>query len=292
MKPSWMEAGVEKVCALTGAHGYVGSRIRQALEADGWRVVVLSRRSPQDSHDIPWSLGCQHSITEELWRHSVVALVHAAWDFAQFRADDIERVNVQGSLSLFEQAGAAGVRRIVFVSSMSAYPEARSLYGKAKMAVEVAARKFSAVTIRPGLVFGDRSGGVFGAMQRKVDRSSIIPLIGGGNYPQYMVHEEDVGAAIVSALAILNPPRDPISVAHPHPWPLLELVERIAVSRKRHVHFVVIPWWLVLYGLKLSQSLGLQSGFRSDSVVSLLNPNPLPEFNCVCHLGVQPRPFQ
>jgi len=292
MKSGWMQAGKEKVCALTGAYGYVGSRIGRALEADGWRVLALSRRSSNDSHKIPWSLGGQHCITEELRCYSVAALVHAAWDFTQVRANDIERVNVQGSLRLFEQAVAAGVSRVVFVSSMSAYPEARSLYGKAKMAVEVGARKFPTVTIRPGLVFGDQPGGVFAAMQRKVDRSSIIPLIGDGSYPQYMVHEEDVGAAVVSALGIVNIPPEPVNVAHPQPWPFRKLVERIVDSRKRHVRLVAVPVSLVLYGLKLTESLGLRSGFRSDSVVSLLSPNPHPEFNCVRLLGVYPRPFQ
>ena len=130
---------------MTGAHGYVGSRIRHALEANGWRVVALSRRASQIPGDIPWSLDGQHSITEELRQRLVAALVHAAWDFTQVRPGGIERVNVQGSVRLFEQAVAAGVQRIVFMSSMSAYPKAHSLYGRAKMAVERAAGNFAAM---------------------------------------------------------------------------------------------------------------------------------------------------
>jgi nucleoside-diphosphate-sugar epimerase len=286
-----MGAEVRKICALTGAYGYVGSRIRQALEANDWRVVALSRRRPHVSGDLPWSLDGEHSITEDLRRRSVTALVHGAWDFAQVRWDGIERVNVQGSVRLFEEALAAGVRRIVFISSMSAYPKAHSLYGRAKMAVERAAKNFSVAVIRPGLVYGDRPGGVFGAMQQRVNRSSLIPIIGDGSYPQYLVHEDDVGAAVLSALNAESVSPEPISVAHPEPWPLRRLIEKIAKSQSRHVRLVPVPWWFIFGGLKLAEMMAASLAFRSDSVVSLVYPNPHPEFNCARLLGVAPRPF-
>lgn len=285
------EGTTRKVSALTGAHGYVGSRIRHALEANGWRVVALSRRALQAPGDVAWSLNGQQPITEELRRDSVAALVHAAWDFSQVRAAGIERVNVQGSVRLFQQAAAAGVRRIVFISSMSAYPRARSLYGRAKMAVELAAGHFAAVVIRPGLVYGDQPGGVFGSIKRGVDRFSLIPIVGDGSYPQYLVHEDDVGAAVVAAVNAESACAEPISVAHPEPWPLRKVIEKIAKSQNRRVRLVPLPWWFIFCGLKMAETMAVRIGFRSDSVIGLVYPNPHPEFNCARCLGVQPRPF-
>jgi len=281
---------VRRVCALTGAHGYVGSRIRQALEASGWRIVALCRATPHIPGDLQWSLNDRHPITEDLRHRSVVALVHVAWDLAQVRSDLIERVNVQGSIRLFEQARAAGVQRIVFISSMSAYPEAHSLYGQAKMAVERAAENFSAVIIRPGLVYGDQPGGVFGSMQQRVARSSLIPIIGDGTYPQYLVHEDDVGACVVSALRAERV-SEPVTVAHPEPWPFCKLIEKIAKSRNRRVRLVPVPWRFIFAGLRLAEMMAARPAFRSDSVVSLVYPNPNPVFNCASLLGVEPRPF-
>jgi nucleoside-diphosphate-sugar epimerase len=253
--------------------------------------VALSRRTPQIPRDIPWSLDGRHSITEDLRQRSVAALVHVAWDFTQVRPGGVERVNVQGSVRLFEQAAAGGVRRIVFLSSMSAYPEAHSLYGRAKMAVERAAGNSSAVVIRPGLVYGDRPGGVFGSMQQRVKNSSLIPIIGDGSYPQYLVHEDDVGAAVVSALTAESVPPEPVSVAHPEPWPFRRLIEKIAKSQRRRVRLVPVPWWLIYGGLRLAEMMAARLPFRSDSVVSLVYPNPHPEFNCARLLGVEPRRF-
>lgn len=280
-----------RICALTGAYGYVGSRIRSALETHGWRVAGLSRRTPQGPDDIAWSLDAQHPITEEFRRHSVDALVHAAWDFTRVRAAAIERVNVQGSIRLFEQAVAAGVKRIVFISSMSAYPGARSRYGRAKMAVERAAGILPAVVIRPGLVYGAQPGGVFGSIQKSVNKFFLIPVIGDGSYPQYLVHEDDVGAAVVASLNAEVVFPEPVSVAHPEAWPLRRLIETIAKSQKRPVRLVSVPWWFIFCGLRLAEMMKASPGFRSDSVLSLVYPNPHPEFNCACRLGVRPRPF-
>jgi len=280
-----------RICALTGAHGYVGSQIRHALETNGWRVIALSRRQMQPAEEILWSLESPRPIAVQLRQHFVSALVHAAWDFTQIRAADIELVNVQGSVRLFEQAAAAGVARIVFISSMSAYPEARSLYGRAKMAVEHAARNFAAVVLRPGLVYGDRPGGVFGSMHEMVNKSSLIPIIGNGSYRQYLVHDGDVGAAVVAALNTESASPEPVSVAHPEIWSFRRLVEVIAKSQNRHVRLVPVPWWFIFCGLKLAEMMAVRLAFRSDSVISLVYTNPHPEFNCLRCLGVQPRPF-
>jgi len=159
------------------------------------------------------------------------------------------------------------------------------------MAVERAAENLSVVVIRPGLVYGDRPGGVFGSMQDRVNKSSLIPIIGDGSYPQYLVHEDDVGAAVVSALNADSVSPEPVSVAHPEPWPFRRLIEKIAKSQSRRVRLVPVPWWLIFGGLRLAEMMAVRPAFRSDSVVSLVYPNPHPEFNCARLLRVEPRPF-
>ena len=119
----------------------------------------------------------------------------------------------------------------------------------------------------------------------------MIPIIGDGSYPQYLVHEEDVKAAVLSALKSKDGLREPVSVAHPEPWPFRKLIEKIAQSQNRRVHLVPVPWRFIHGGLKLAEMMGTAPGFRSDSVISLVYPNPRPEFNCAWLLGVEPRPF-
>ena len=284
-----------KVCALTGAHGYVGSALRRGLTAAGWTVVPLSRREKLAEDEIRWSLdqataSGPNALCEELRRREVSAVVHAAWDLRLVRPRDLERVNVQGSLRLLDQARAADVPRFVFISSISAFDEAESYYGKTKLAVEREVTRQGGAVIRPGLVYGERPGGMFGALQAQAARGAIIPLLGNGRYAQYLVHEDDLAAAVVAAVSAEKVPQTPVTVAHPDAWPLRSLMQQLAQSAGSKPRFVSIPWPLVYQGLKLTEAVGLKLGFRSDSVIGLVRHNRHPDLNAGL-LGVTPRPF-
>jgi len=286
---------MSRVCALTGAHGYVGSALRRGLTAAGWTVVSLSRREKVAEDEIRWSLdeasgSGPNTLREELRRREISAVVHAAWDLRLVRPRDLERVNVQGSLRLLEEARAAGVRRFVFISTISAFDEAESDYGKTKLAVERGVALQGGVVIRPGLVYGERPGGMFGALKTQAGRGAIIPLLGNGRYAQYLVHEDDLAAAVVAAVSLEKAPERPVTVAHPEPRPLRSLMRQLAESQGSHPRFVSVPWPLVYQGLKVTEALGLKLGFRSDSVIGLVRHNRHPDLNASL-LGVAPRPF-
>ncbi len=284
-----------KVCALTGAHGYVGSALHRGLTAAGWTVVSLSRREKLAEDEIRWSLddasgSGSNALSDELRRREVSAVVHAAWDLRLVRPRDLERVNVQGSLRLLDAARAADVPRFVFISSISAFEEAESYYGKTKLAVERAVARQGGVVIRPGLVYGESPGGMFGALQAQASKGAIIPLLGNGRYAQYLVHEEDLAAVVVAAVSAEKVPQKPITVAHPDAWPLRTLMRHLAQSAGSQPRFVSVPWPLVFQGLRLTEAVGLKLGFRSDSVIGLVRHNRHPHLNAGL-LGVAPRPF-
>jgi nucleoside-diphosphate-sugar epimerase len=284
-----------KVCALTGAHGYVGSALRRGLTAAGWTVVCLSRREKLAEDEIRWSLDeasglGPNALREELQRREVSAVVHAAWDLRLARPRDLERVSVQGSFRLLNAARAADVPRFVFISTISAFEEAESYYGQTKLAVERAVAQQGGVVIRPGLVYGERPGGMFGALKAQAGKGAIIPLLGNGRYAQYLVHEDDLAAAVVAAVSAEKVPREPVTVAHPDAWPLRSLMQQLAQSAGNNPRFVHVPWPLVYQGLRLTEAVGLKLGFRSDSVIGLVRHNQHPGLNAGL-LGVAPRPF-
>jgi nucleoside-diphosphate-sugar epimerase len=294
--------GTRKVCALTGASGYVGGILRRALEDGGWNVVTLSRGGAESGDSIPWSLGGEaggpgngtarpapQRLEDALRARGVSALVHAAWDLRLVRRSDLERVNVQGSMRLFAGAKAAGLDRLVFISSISSFAGARSDYGQTKLAVESAAAGYGGVIIRPGLVYGSQPGGMFGALKQQAG-SPVIPMIGNGSYPQYLVHEEDLASAVLHALSMNTAPNVPVTVANSHSWPFSALISEIARSQGKSPRFAPVPWQLIYTGLKTAETIGLKIGFRSDSVLSLVYQNPRPVWNASL-LGVEPRPF-
>ena len=144
--------------AVTGARGYVGSRVADAIERAGGKVLRLGRAEAPLGSEPPAFDG-------------VDALVHAAWDFAPHTRREIARVNVDGSVRLVDAARSAGAERIIFVSTLSAFPGCPSMYGRAKLDVEEHVRSLGGVAVRPGLVWGRPGGSLYARLAALADRS-------------------------------------------------------------------------------------------------------------------------
>ena len=278
-----------KLCALTGANGFVGTCLARRLRSEGWEVVPWVRRPELGAEAVPFLLG--QEVDPALFK-GVQALVHCAYDFAPLRWSDIRAVNCLGSQKLLEAARRAGVEKTAVISTISAFAGCRSLYGRAKLEIESHAVAAGALVIRPGLVYGDQSGGMFGRLAKQVQASRVIPVLSGGRQTQYLVHEEDLGNLLLGALTGLVPPGTvPICAAHAHGWELREILERIATVLGKRASFVPVPWqclWLALKSLELAH---MPAAFRSDSLISMIYQDPNPSFDLMATLGFRCRPF-
>ncbi len=279
------------VCALTGSTGYVGSALASALGGH-MKIVPLARRELQ-ADTITWDFNSERDISGELQARKVDVLVHAAWDMRANTLDELRRTAVAGSQRLYFMAAKAGIKRIVFISTISAFTGCRSAYGRSKLEVEGMTRAQSGVVLRPGLVYGPTPGGVFGAIRNQVAGGKLIPLIGNGRAPQYLLHEETLKDAVVRAALgeFDSSAGEPITVAHPQPWPFRDLVVKIAEKENRKVTLLPVPWPLLYTGLRSAEMLKVRLPVRSDSVISFVHQNPSPDFSKLSQYGIQPIPF-
>jgi len=280
----------DNICAMTGANGFVGSCLKRRLQTEGWRVVSWTRRPDPATDAVAFRLG--QEVDPSLLK-GVRALVHCAYDFGPLREAEITAVNVTGSQKLLRAAKEAGVETIVVISSLSGFAGCRSRYGNAKLQIESLALSAGAFAIRPGLVYGSHSGGMFGQLARQVRGSRIVPILWGGNQVQYLVHEEDLGNLLMGALAGRVPRgTGPISAAHAQGWELKDILARIASALGKHVSFVPVPWPVIWLGLKSLELAGAPAAFRSDSLISMVYQDPSPNFDLLKSFGFRCRPFQ
>jgi nucleoside-diphosphate-sugar epimerase len=279
----------QPVCAITGSNGYVGGCLKNFLASRGWEIRELTRQPKPGSRGVAFQLGGDVS------RQSlagVTALVHCAYDFKPLKWQEIAAVNVTGTQKLFQAARAAGVQRIVFISSISAYDGCRSLYGRAKLAIEKIAREQGALTLRPGLVYGPGPGGMFGKLTAQVRKAKVIPMIGDGSQIQFLVHHEDLSAFVARSLEPSAPWETRLlTAANEQPWAFKQLLLEIAQGLDKKVSFIPLPWRLVWAGLKGAETCGLRLNFRSDSLVSLMYQNPRPDFSANARAGLICQPF-
>ena len=279
-----------EVCAVTGATGYVGSLIVDAISPQA-AVVPLVRR-PGNRNDLQWELEAATDISGALRARGVTTLVHAAWDMRANSLDELRGSSVAGSRRLLEMAGRAGVSRFIFISTISAFPGCRSAYGRSKLEVEDTFNSMGGTVLRPGLVFGPHSGGIFGTIREQVRKSKLIPLIGDGRAPQYLLHEKTLMQVIARAVAgDFDGEPSPLTIAHPKAWPFRDIVSLIAEEEGRKVTFIPVPWRILYGGLRTSELMQIKLPVRSDSVISFIYQNLKPDFSKMEKYGVEPLPF-
>src|SRR6185312_9740587 len=183
----------KKICAITGSNGYVGSCVKNYFASRGWEIFELTRRPKANGRGLQFQLG--DDISPQL-PSGISALVHCAYDFKPLKWNEIVSVNVEGSRKILEAARAAGIPKTIFISSISAFDGCKSLYGKAKLEIEKIALANGALVIRPGLVWGNPPGAMFGKLVEQIRKKSVIPMIGDGSQIQFLVHNEDLCAFI------------------------------------------------------------------------------------------------
>ncbi|WP_415391684.1 NAD-dependent epimerase/dehydratase family protein [Paracoccus sp. SJTW-4] len=193
--------------AVTGASGLVGRFLTRGLAVAGHRVETLQG----------WRLGQPAPLD------GCEALIHAAFAHVPGRyrggeGDDPEgfvALNRDASLRLFEQARAAGVAQVVFLSSRAVYdalpagtplpdgtaPAPHSLYGRVKAETEaglaaLARPGFATASIRATGIYGPGAGHKWtGLFADYLAGQPVAPRIGTE------LHGDDLAAA---ALLILG----------------------------------------------------------------------------------------
>jgi nucleoside-diphosphate-sugar epimerase len=268
--------------AVTGATGFLGRHIVQALLAGGHGAVALSRRLlPSEAvPHLSFDLGRVCPSADDFAKLGIEGLVHCAWDFSPSSATEYARVNIQGARRLIEAATKGGVQHLIDISSMSAFPGCRSLYGKAKLDVEAIFSGAGGMILRPGLIWGENAAGMVGTLDGLVKRLRIVPLIGSGAKSLFLVHVEDLAELICR---IVEAPAFPacaiLTAAYPESVPLRRILEMRARSYGLSRAFLPVPWQLVWFALRSLEMIAPGKGPRSDSVLGFIYSDPAPDFD-------------
>ena len=260
-----------KVVAISGATGYLGTVLEPAFVAAGYRVQRLTRSPRLGTDDRAFSLG--QDVRAELF-DGVDVFVHCAYDMMVTARPEIWERNVFGTVKVFDAAMAAGVGRTVAVSSMSAYPGTRQLYGRAKLEVELAALDRGMAVVRPGLVYGPGWGGMAGTL-RRMATLPVLPDFGAGAV-QFTIHEDDLASAVVAIAQSAQAPGAPVGIAHPKPLSFRTLIGDLAAGQGRpRPRFIPVPSMAVYGALRIAEALGVPLPVRADSLLGLVRPAPV-----------------
>jgi UDP-glucose 4-epimerase len=210
---------------VTGATGFIGQHLVNALLEEGASVIVLSRRPPSETgRKYKTVVGdLTNPATLEGICDDVDIVFHlGGYAHALDQLDeDSEKINwevtVEGTRALVGQSLKAGVERFIFFSSVKAMGEggescidetmdsqAASSYGKAKreaekLVLESGRQGMSPTVFRLPMVYGPGCKGNLPRMIRAVARGYFPPLPETGNRRSMVDVRDVVQAALLAA---------------------------------------------------------------------------------------------
>lgn len=180
---------------LTGASGFVGCNLAQALIARGHTVRPVSRRHGVDMGRL---------LSPEDWRLHLIgvdAVVNAAGIIGQSRTQRFDRLHTQAPVALFRACEQAGIRRVVQISALGADEAALTDFHRSKRAADTTLLgcDLDGTVLRPGLVYG--AGGTSAAFLLRVAAWPWIPVLDAGDQPLQPLHISDLVDTVLALLS-------------------------------------------------------------------------------------------
>jgi nucleoside-diphosphate-sugar epimerase len=259
---------------VTGASGFIGSRLVGALRAQGMGVRGTYCRNRPDTPGVEWCPVPQLDLPAQ-WpallaqTDAVVhlaALVHRGRKSARQRWGEFERVNVAGTRVLARACRDAGVRRVVFMSSISIYgrgtqriDESAPLapqddYGRSKLLAEQAleAELSNGPTdwciLRPPLVYGRGCPGNLPRLQRLVASGLPLPFGAVRNRRSFMFVDNLIDA-VMTVLRFPGDIRAAYVLSDGSDFATPQLLRALAAGSGRPLRLLSVPVrWLRALG--------------------------------------------
>ena len=267
---------------VTGGTGVVGVSTISALLERGHDVRLLSRHADRDAR--AWANGVTPVEGDVADAASIAGaadgcdvVVHLVAVVDESPPDvTFQRVNVDGTRNIVAEADRAGVRKIVYTSSLGC-ERGQSPYHRSKLAGEAIVRGFNGhwVILRPGAVYGPGDEHL-SALLRMVRTLPAVPIIGDGHQPVQPLWHEDAAAAIATAVEREDLNGGVYDLAGEELTSQRDLVDRFKRLTNRASVDIPVPELLAQFGIRAAGAIGVDLGFSDSQLQMLIEGSALP----------------
>ncbi|HEX2543321.1 MAG TPA: SDR family oxidoreductase [Ramlibacter sp.] len=277
---------------VTGATGFIGRAVAQALAERGHTVVrVMRRPRPHDSDIVQADFARVPGRDWWLRRlHGVEAVVNAVGILREQRGQTFAALHTDAPSELFHACAAAGVHCVVQVSALGADASAQSAYHRSKKAADdvLRALPLRGAIVQPSLVYGP--GGTSAALFNKLAVAPVLPFPDGGRMQVQPVHIDDLVAGIVRLVEAPPPAMATLAFAGPQPLELRTYLAqlRAALGQGGRQWIVPLPAGLFRIGAAFAGHLP-GSMLDRETADMLLAGNVTPRNGLAPLLGHSPR---
>lgn len=251
---------------ITGAHGFLGAHLVTHFAAKGWQVRALVR-SPATAKKQPNVTYLAYDMTKDFDARKIFTdadyLVHTAYIKEDRKHPNAFELNMEGTKQLLEASRTHKLKKNIFLSSMSALPDAVSTYGKQKYAIQKLFNDTQCdVVIRSGLMIGN--AGLIREISQFIKTKHIAPLIDGGNQPLQTIAIYDMVRVIDRILEL--DVAGTFTIAEPAPITYRGLYKAIAKQLHTPLLLIPVPFWIPLTVIRTIQMLHLPFKITEDNL--------------------------
>lgn len=265
--------------AVIGGAGFLGYHLAHRLASRGIPVTLVDV-APFEVSEYPPGVRCVRAdvrdaaLAEILRDHAVV--IHAAAALPSRRRREIFDVNVRGTRTVLDASLAAGVERVIYLSTAAVYGvprkaplhetdpvQAIGAYAASKIAAEhvCAAYRRNGLCVpivRAGTFLGTGRLGVFQILYDWVLRGKRIPIIGDGTNRYQLLEVSDLVEAIdrlsTAPSEVVN---DTFNVGAQEFQTVAEDVGALCAAAGSGARVLPTPAWAVKSALTVFEALGL-----------------------------------
>jgi NADH dehydrogenase len=273
---------------VTGASGYIGTRLTPLALKRGHDVVTTSRLNTSSTNERLWfDLTLDNKIQVPRGTDVVVHLA-AKTTHTNCLGEECEVSAAQRLIKATQESGA----RFIFISSQTARPNAPTIYGRIKWRIEQEVLSAGGWVVRPGQVYGRELRGLFGTLANTVRRLPLLPAF--MPVPRVQpIHIDDLSEALLRIAERDDVPSGVYCLAESEPISFSTFLGEIALSRLRcRRGFIPVP---VVVTKVLSSALGESMRKRLsflERLSSLFDLPPMETAADLKRLGLTLRPLR
>src|SRR5829696_621188 len=248
------------VVLLTGATGFIGRHLLEALVAAGHKVVCAVRHVSSKSGGHPRIRYVEADFTTDCdpktWAPrltDVDAVINAVGILRERGTQTFETIHVRAPQALFAACATAGVRRVIQISALGADEAALSRYHLSKKSADdfLATLPVDWTIVQPSLVYG--AGGTSASLFTMLASLPCIPVPGRGEQQVQPVHIDDVVQVVLALLQLPEKWRCRVPIVGAAPLSMRDFLARLrAAMGLGRAPVVPMPMSLMQIGARVS----------------------------------------
>ncbi|NUM60010.1 MAG: NAD(P)-dependent oxidoreductase [Bdellovibrionaceae bacterium] len=221
------------------------------------RKLLTENTSTTNKGSSLWALG--NAIPENILE-SCDWIFHCAHDF------NSAEINLVGGHKLIQQLKKFPEKKVIFISSYSAFADADSDYGKIKYQLENLFLENGHYILRPGLIVGE--GGMFFKLFKSILKYPIVPIIGQGLSPISYLAINDLCLALEFIMSN-KPLKKDFNLFSKNFINQIEMARAIKISQNKSFFYLKVPLIIIELVVSLAEGLKIKLPISKENIKGL-----------------------